>query len=1148
MGSFIEENIQNITDAQENANQGENPCAPSSWSYVKSCGEENIMTNGVLEYAVSSESEDDFEMDSIIRLGSLSKIVGTVGLMKMVERGQVSTNDELKDFIPEFENTKVIEKYEPVRSFEILNEFTVENNSDIVRVHYHDHRLRSGDYVGIEGVVNPLQGIPVSEINTVHEIIVLNDHNFTFRTDTTASLDAHRFGGYATVRVLEEGVCVTTYDDTIYYYKKNDLERPITIYHILTQTLGYSWQLNNNDSCLDPELEELRNIQCGIYQQEQLPTRQVDSESFPLNSNNVQEWAKALAEIPLLFQPGSNWCNGIAISILGAVIELLDDDRTIEDYLNEEIFEQLDMEDTGFFIQNGDPNRAEKLSRVQRLYVQKSKTLVTDLPERAHFENWFYDQNRTKTLALLDSGLYSTVDNLKKLLCSLLKCEILTAGSVNMMRNAHVEELNNKCLDNLKWGLGWGVYNDVVSLDLVNSDSICGDCDLFGNQYLVDFCNNRVVIAGYQSFLNENPDKSKILAATMSILDKNGCSNCSGCHTTCKINCCSQCEHLVGGNNSGENPSQEGPEGPEWTVPQVPSLVLDPLACAGSNVPINYTHIGSIPLSGIKLDKSGTYKLSQNVYWNSGKNGSAAIVISSDNVTLDLNNLCLNLSSGSQYLCTFGIIVMPNLRNVRIINGSVNHFGIYGIVIANGSCDLSISNVALAHNGWCGSYLNDDIPSASPKFDKRSGAILLIGEENSVIKKVELKNLRICDSASLNTHVAISSYYASDLFVDGITFDNLTSLSDLETNLHYSTVVGLLSYNSDISIIENVEYLRNGHGENNNCYVNIGILEMANTGKCVIDNVNICNNQASGMLIGVETGSSFSNSVNTKVSNCSFNSNCITNETDSIESVDPLFICGFSLHNNFIISDCEVNNNKYLANSPDFGEALPIGLYGFNFVNYDHSVANNCYALNNCATSGWCNSFTVGYIDNYLDENPEGNCLTYNNCHSKGNKSENNRAISFGAPVPEFTHSELHNITFNNCSSINNSGSIESCGILMNFMKNMIANKCKCRGNTLGFCNVDNLELFEDPISEIGERNVLRECSATNNQTGFLESDNNVNNIYLQNVSGENYVENFDGDWFVTSVTPIETWNIGTPVPPQTTMFTNISVNLLPVV
>jgi CubicO group peptidase (beta-lactamase class C family) len=67
------------------------------------------------------------------------------------------------------------------------------------------------------------------------------------------------------------------------------------------------------------------------------------------NSRTVRQFADSIAKLPLVASPGDAWIYSMSIDVLGAVVEVASK-RTLDKYLNEEIFAPLDMRETGFRV------------------------------------------------------------------------------------------------------------------------------------------------------------------------------------------------------------------------------------------------------------------------------------------------------------------------------------------------------------------------------------------------------------------------------------------------------------------------------------------------------------------------------------------------------------------------------------------------------------------------------------------------------------------------------------------------------------------------------------------------------------------------------------------------------------------------------
>jgi CubicO group peptidase (beta-lactamase class C family) len=101
----------------------------------------------------------------------------------------------------------------------------------------------------------------------------------------------------------------------------------------------------------------------------------------PLESTDLKEMADKLAQIPLAFDPGTDWTYGVSIDVLGRVIEVATGE-TLDAFLRKTIFEPLDMPDTAFNVP------PEKLSRFAANYARSTGGLkVIDVPAKSRYAN-----------------------------------------------------------------------------------------------------------------------------------------------------------------------------------------------------------------------------------------------------------------------------------------------------------------------------------------------------------------------------------------------------------------------------------------------------------------------------------------------------------------------------------------------------------------------------------------------------------------------------------------------------------------------------------------------------------------------------------------------------------------------------------------
>ena len=80
-----------------------------------------------------------------------------------------------------------------------------------------------------------------------------------------------------------------------------------------------------------------------------------------LNKASSAEMIRALAKVPLAYEPGTGWQYSIASDVQGALIERLSG-QPLGAFLEAEIFGPLDMQDTGFWVEEADRARLAPLT------------------------------------------------------------------------------------------------------------------------------------------------------------------------------------------------------------------------------------------------------------------------------------------------------------------------------------------------------------------------------------------------------------------------------------------------------------------------------------------------------------------------------------------------------------------------------------------------------------------------------------------------------------------------------------------------------------------------------------------------------------------------------------------------------------------
>ncbi|GMM92855.1 serine hydrolase domain-containing protein [Qipengyuania sp. MTN3-11] len=147
-------------------------------------------------------------------------------------------------------------------------------------------------------------------------------------------------------------------------------ERPITIRHLLTHTAGIGYNIVQKGPIKDAYNQ--RGIIGG--QVSKLPIAEAllgDYDAAP----SLEAFADRLAELPLVYQPGTHWSYSNSIDLLGRVIEVASG-QSFESFLNERLFAPTGMDSTWFRVP------ASEAARLTTNYGVMNGTLIPLDPAR----------------------------------------------------------------------------------------------------------------------------------------------------------------------------------------------------------------------------------------------------------------------------------------------------------------------------------------------------------------------------------------------------------------------------------------------------------------------------------------------------------------------------------------------------------------------------------------------------------------------------------------------------------------------------------------------------------------------------------------------------------------------------------------------
>ncbi|MBO4378720.1 MAG: beta-lactamase family protein [Clostridia bacterium] len=192
------------------------------------------------------------------------------------------------------------------------------------------------------------------------------------------------------------------------------------------------------------------------------------------------DYVNLVGQLPLAFEPGERWMYGFSIDVLGAVIEVLSG-KTLGEYLKENIFDPLNMKDTGFFMPK------EKFDRTATLYHINEGMK----PE----ERWYGTEKPSFESG--GGGLFSTVRDYSRFAQMLLHggtldgVRILGRKTIDLISTDHLtpEQRKTDSWDTQRgygYGLGVRVMTNPELAGINTSVGEWGWDGAFGNWFCVD--------------------------------------------------------------------------------------------------------------------------------------------------------------------------------------------------------------------------------------------------------------------------------------------------------------------------------------------------------------------------------------------------------------------------------------------------------------------------------------------------------------------------------------------------------------------------------------------------------------------------------------------------------------------------------------
>ncbi|HXA39856.1 MAG TPA: serine hydrolase domain-containing protein [Phenylobacterium sp.] len=190
--------------------------------------------------------------------------------------------------------------------------------------------------------------------------------------------------------------------------KTEPMKRPPTMREIMSHTAGFGYGLGDEH-----------------------PVDKLYRKNQVLGATGLHQMIERTAEIPLMYQPGTNWSYSSAVDIQGYIVEKLTG-KTLGQFLQENVFAPLKMRDTAFYT------GADKAHRLAAVYVaEKGETKIHEAKEL--FGNKMPDYSKPPAMESGGGGLTSTTMDYARFCQMMLNkgeldgVRILSPASVELM-------------------------------------------------------------------------------------------------------------------------------------------------------------------------------------------------------------------------------------------------------------------------------------------------------------------------------------------------------------------------------------------------------------------------------------------------------------------------------------------------------------------------------------------------------------------------------------------------------------------------------------------------------------------------------------------------------------------------------------------
>jgi CubicO group peptidase (beta-lactamase class C family) len=248
----------------------------------------------------------------------------------------------------------------------------------------------------------------------------------------------------------------------------------ITIKQLLTHTSGISYGFMSNPV----QREELARLyhDAGI------------SDGFEDTDGVISNLSRQLGELPLLFEPGSEYAYGLSTDVLGHLVEAISG-VTLAEFFETRIFGPLGMPDSRFYLDKDD------VERLASVYTSAADGSIREVPEGLIEEGYLsysvsYPYTGSRSYYSGGAGLISTAVDYARLLQMFLNggeldgVRLLSRNTVELMTRNNIGELSVG--PGIKFGLGFAIVDDPGLLGDLRSEGTYYWGGIFHTRFFVD--------------------------------------------------------------------------------------------------------------------------------------------------------------------------------------------------------------------------------------------------------------------------------------------------------------------------------------------------------------------------------------------------------------------------------------------------------------------------------------------------------------------------------------------------------------------------------------------------------------------------------------------------------------------------------------